>query len=65
MHTSPVPLSLAPACILNGLHRIAEDERKKMKKATDILCSENKWFSYTALIYKKNQSCQKGLINFK
>ena len=56
VQNNPVPLSPAPARIVNGLARIAEDERKIRYNATDILCSENKCFSNMKLIYKKNQS---------
>jgi len=62
MQANPVPLSPAPARIVNGLLRIADDERKTKSNETIILCSENKCFNYNAPIYKKNQSLQKGLI---
>jgi hypothetical protein len=58
MQNNPVPLSPAPARKTNGLPLTADDERKRIKNATDILCSENKCFSYNTLIYKKNQSQQ-------
>jgi len=51
--TSPVPLSPAPVRTKNGLPPIAEAERKIKQKATDVLCSENKFFSFKTLIYKK------------
>jgi hypothetical protein len=61
MQDNPIPLSPAPARIMNGFPRIAEDERKTKQNATDILRSENKCFSYKQPIYIKKSTPSKRI----